>query len=307
MVSAHPPQPIPRSRERQRRDQRRHNAEAGRGQPEREPAEPGEHKTAAGAAGTSGVATAHHERVDEQAQPAEQQHLYQRLAQQCPRRVHLGEAHREHQFSRYRPPRPAQPSREPGERQHGAAAEDRGHQQRPAEAAEPRSAGEHQRQPRQELRSDHAPGHGVARSREVQPACPAERGGRLRDPHRPVPGDPVPVLQVDAGVADREDLLGAGDRLPHPESGRDQHHREQRAGRHAARLIRCSEPRPSHRQPPHREVAERDRERHEDDRHWQRQQPSRQQHADRRHQPRHREQRRRLRHRGEGPPGVPGA
>ena len=184
----------------------------------------------------------------------------------------------------------------------------------PLEPAKPRPAREDQRQPGQERRRDRAARHGEPRGREVQPLGPAERRSRLGDPRRPVLGDPVPVLQVDAGVAGHEDLLGPEDRLPHPEPGRDREHGEQRDGGRV-RLrpgggagglrLGFAEPRPAHRQPPHREVAQRDRERGEDDHHRHGPQPPGEQHPGPRQQPRHGEQRRRHRDRGEGPAGHP--
>ena len=138
---------------------------------------------------------------------------------------------------------------------------------------------------------------------------------------RPVLGDPVPVLQVDARVADREDLLGPEQRLPDPEPGRDHDRGEQRADRHIgpppgggggvkdrvglAVDVRLAEQRPAGRKLAHREVAERQRERHEDDHHRQRQQPPGQQHPGPRHQPGDRQQGRRHRDRPEHPPGQP--
>ena len=281
------------------------------GQPEREPAEPGQRKPAA----------KHPERVDEQAEPAEEQHLDQRLGERRPRHVELGQGHREHQRPDRRPPRPGQPSHQAAERQHRAAAEDRRHHQRAAKPGEPRPGGEHQRQPRQE-RWGEGPARGVEPgAAEDQPAGRPERRRRRRYPRRSVLGDPVPVLQVDARVADREDLLGPEQRLPDPEPGRDRDRGDQRADRHVGpppgggrgvknrvRLaihVRLAELRPARRQLSHREVAERQRERHEDDHHRHRQQAPGQQHPRPRHQPRDRQQGRRHRDRPEQPPGQP--
>ena len=160
-------------------------------------------------------------------------------------------------------------------------------------------------------------------AREDQPAGGPERRRQRRYPRRPVLGDPVPVLEVHARVADAEDLVGPERRLPYPEADRDHDRCQQRADRHAdpaavavavstiirlrsiSRRGRLPDQRPLHRQPPHPEVAQRHRERHEDDQHRHRQQPSGQQHSGARHEQRDGQQRGRHREDPEEPPWQP--
>ena len=279
-------------------------------QPERQPAQPGQRHPAA----------EHAERVDEHAQPAEQQHLDQGLAERRPRHVDLGQRDREDQRPDRRPPPPGQAAHDSAERQHRAAAEHRRHQQRAAEPGQPRPGGEHERQPGQERRGEVSAGQVEPGVREDQPPGASERCRRRRDPHGPVLGDPVPVLQVDARVADAEELLGPERRLPHPEPGRDRDRGQQRADRHAdppaigvrpvggrgvSRHVQPPELRPLHRQAPHPEVAQRHRERHEDDQYRQRQQPPGQQHPGPRHEQRDGQQGGRHREDTERPAGQP--
>ena len=71
--------------------------------------------TPAETARAADTAVPHDQRVEEQAQPAEQQHLHERLAERRPRREHLGQADRKQKLRGHPPPHPAQPPRQPGE------------------------------------------------------------------------------------------------------------------------------------------------------------------------------------------------
>ena len=67
------------------------------------------------------------QRVHDQAEPAEQQHLRGGLAERGPARVQLGKREPEHERPGRGPPRPGQPPDQAAERQHREPAEYRAH------------------------------------------------------------------------------------------------------------------------------------------------------------------------------------
>ena len=92
------------------------------------------------------------QRVDDQAQPAQEQDLRQRLAVGRPAGELLGQGEREDQSRQRRPSRPGEPGGQPAEGEHRAGPEQRRHQDRRAHPAGPEPGRHDHRQPGHELR-----------------------------------------------------------------------------------------------------------------------------------------------------------
>jgi hypothetical protein len=186
------------------------------GQAESEAAEPG----ADPGAKTIGV-----ERVDDQAEPAEEQDLRERLAVGRPAGELLRQRDREHEGRERGPPWPDQPSSQPAEGQHCARADDGAHGHRRRHPAGPEPRGQDHRQSRHELRHDCAAAlvEGETLERE-HVAGAAECAAVLRDRQRPVMGDPVRELDVRRGIASHDDELRVVDELIGAERDRHRDH-----------------------------------------------------------------------------------
>ena len=154
------------------------------------------------------------QRVDQQAQAAEQQDLGQRRVERAAAGVLLGQAQGQGRGRGGRPPGPDQPG-QAAERQHRARADQRRGDQRGRDAAQPDRRGQDQGQAGHELRREARTGRIVVEAGERQARVrAAERVGRVGDGQRAVVRDPVRHLQVGGRVTDDDDLLGPVGDLP---------------------------------------------------------------------------------------------
>jgi len=132
--------------------------------------------------GDPGRGPAGRQRVDDQAEPAKEQDLRQRLAEGRPAGVLLRQGEGEDQSRQWCPPWPDQPGGQAAEREHRGRPEHRCDQDRRAHPADPETGRENHRQPGHELRHD-APTdlvvRGAGKNERVVEA--AERRARLRD------------------------------------------------------------------------------------------------------------------------------
>ena len=245
------------------------------------------------------------QRVDDQAQPAEEQDLRQRLAVGRPAGELLGQGEREDEGGQRRPPRPGEPGGQAAEGEHRAGPEQRRHAGRHAHPAGPEPGRHDHRQARHELRH-HAPADLVeGEAVEVEQLVgAAERRPRLRNRQRPVVGDPVRELHVGRRVAPHDDLLGVIDQLVGAECGRHRDHPGNRPpGR--ARLLRPLRQGalPPAGDPAQAEIDEQHRHRHRHHQHQHRREPAGEQQRQPGEQPGHRQQRRQHRQPPQQPPG----
>jgi hypothetical protein len=92
------------------------------------------------------------QRVDDEAEPAEEQDLRQRLAVVRPARELLRQRDRQDQCRQRRPPRPGEPGGQPAEGEHRAGPEHRRHRDRGSHTPDPETGREDHRQAGHELR-----------------------------------------------------------------------------------------------------------------------------------------------------------
>ena len=161
--------------------------------------------------------------------PPKRQDLHQRLEERGPAGVLLRQAQAEDGRGGRRPLRADQPAGQAAERDQGQRPEHRRDQRRRGHAVDPPAAREQDGQPRHELRRDPRPGRRRARggrtrgtARRPNPVLPkrqpgmrpAERGQRLGDGQRAMPGDPVAELEHRARLAQHDDLRRVQRDLP---------------------------------------------------------------------------------------------
>ena len=155
------------------------------------------------------------ERVGQQAEAAEQQHLGQRLAERAAAGVLLGQAQRQHGRGGRGPAGSGQPPGQAAEREHRAPADHGRDEQGGVDAVQPDSRGEDERGPGHELGHDARAARVVVGAGEAQARVrAAERGRRVGNGQVAVVRDPVGDLEVGGGIAEVDDLLGTFGQLP---------------------------------------------------------------------------------------------
>ena len=185
------------------------------GQPEREPGQRGQDLVLAGPVWFPGPVPVDRERVGQQAEAAEQQHLGQRLAERAAAGVLLGQAQRQHGRGGRGPAGSGQPPGQAAEREHRAPADHGRDQQGGVDAVQPDSRGEDERGPGHELGHDARAARVVVGAGEAQARVrAAERGRRVGNGQVAVVRDPVGDLEVGGGIAEVDDLLGTFGQLP---------------------------------------------------------------------------------------------
>ncbi len=162
------------------------------------------------------------QRVDDEAQAAEEQDLNGRLAERVPGRIDLGQGERQHERPGRSPLPPGQPTDEAAEREHGQTAEDRVDHRPAARAGRPEPASEQHRQAGRYRRENVMTVGDEPDARQVQARMrTAERRQRAGNRQRAVLGDPVAGLKICTWRPRGDDRWRIRGKLPDGEAGGD--------------------------------------------------------------------------------------